>query len=364
MLRLNRCLFAGAALCVALSVAWAQPKVGHRSPIKIGAILTLSGNFASAGEDSRRGIEAALATQGGVSRLEVIYADSKNEPSSAIAEYKKLLNVDRVAALFTHRSSIGMALDPLSLRDQIPLFGAVGHQNFASSNSYAVQAWPRAHDEGSFVAGQLSKRALRRIAVLSTEDEWTSSVADGFRTALTKFGITPVADLTALPGEQDLRTQMLKLKSSAPDAIYFNLLLPQIAPALKQAREMKVPGLFFSNFYAAKKEVRDAVGAENMEGLRYVEIDNELPHLKTALGRDEPPPGLAVSAYVSTLLLLQAVNGDPGIANAAQLMASVLRQNEVKTSDGSYKIVDRCIQFPLAIKVMKQGVFIKDAVRE
>lgn len=362
MPRLKLFLLLYAICCVGIQCAWGEDKRVPPSHLKIGAILTLSGSFASAGDDSRRGIEAALASRASSHRLHIVYADSRNEPSSAISEYQKLLSVDRVAAIYTHRSSIGMALNPIALRDQVPLIGAVGHQDFAAGNSLAVQAWPRAHDEGAFLAEELLRRNLRRIAILYTEDEWTSTVTEGFRSTLGKLGVTPVFDQVVLPGEQDFRTQLLKLKSSAPEAVYFNLLLPQIAPALRQAREMTIPGVLFSNFYAAKKEVRDAAGVDSLEGLRYVELDNDLPNLKKALGRDEPPPGLAVAAYVSTILLLQAIEAEPSPSNASQLMASLLHQKEVKTSDGSYKIEERCIKFPLVVKVMKNGAFIKDAM--
>lgn len=56
-------------------------------PLKIGAVLTLSGNFAAAGEDSRRGIEAALAEHAEDNLLQILYEDSRNEPSVAVLEF-------------------------------------------------------------------------------------------------------------------------------------------------------------------------------------------------------------------------------------------------------------------------------------
>lgn len=268
------------------------------------------------------------------------------------------MNVDHVAAIYTHRSSIGMALNPISLNNKIPLLGAVGHQDFASHNTFAIQAWPRANEEGRFVADDFKSRGLKRVAVLFTEDEWTSSVTEGFRSRLKELGITLVFDQSVLPGEQDFRTLLLKLKKRNPDAVYFNFLLPQIAPAITQSRAISLPGSFFSNFYLAKKEVRDAIAASALEGVRYIELNNELPNLRSRLGIDESPPGLAVASYVSTLLLLQAVKVTPRPKNAAELYKALLRQKEVYTSDGKYPIEDRCIKFPLVIKVMKNGKLI------
>ena len=362
MYQLKSSLLSLALLALTAPQAWANPQQPEPAPLRVGAILTLSGNFAAAGDDSRRGIEAALAAKGNSGHLQFVYADSRNEPSAAVSEFQKLLNVDQVAAIYTHRSSVGMALNPISLKDGVPLLGAVGHQDFAANNRFAIQAWPRAHDEGSFVADEFARRHFKRVGVLYTEDEWTSSVTKGFRSKLASLGIMLTYDQPVLPGEQDFRTQLLKLKATAPDAIYFNFLLPQIAPAIKQAREMGVSGNFFSNFYLAKKEVRDVAGIEALEGVRYVELENDLPNLKKILGKDEPPPGLAVASYVSTLLLLQAANDDSRPSNTTELMTALSRQKEVRTSDGTYRVEDRCIKFPLVVKVMKNGKFVSEKI--
>lgn len=350
-------------LCSASLTAWASPSGIKPSPLKVGAILTLSGNFAVAGDDSRRGIEAALAIADNAEQLQFEFEDSRNEPSVAVTEFQKLTSVNRVSAVYTHRSSIGMALDPMSLKTGIPILGAVGHQDFASSNKFAIQVWPRAHDEGAFVAGEFHRRKYKRVAVLYTEDEWTNSVTEGFRSKLKEMGVDLVFDHAVLPAEQDFRTQLLKLRATSPDAVYLNFLLPQIAPALIQSRAVSVPGDFYSNFYLAKKEVRDAAGAASLENVRYVELDNSLPNLQRLLGKPESPPGLTVASYVSTLLLVQALQETPRPSNSAELMTALLRQKEVRTPDGTYPMAERCVLFPLAVKVMKNGEFVAEKTK-
>ena len=81
------------ACCSVTLTASAGPLDPKPSPLKIGAILTLSGNFAAAGDDSRRGIEAALAIEDNSDQLQVQYEDSRNEPSVAVSEFQKLVSV-------------------------------------------------------------------------------------------------------------------------------------------------------------------------------------------------------------------------------------------------------------------------------
>lgn len=330
---------------------------------KIGALLTLSGAFAAAGEDSRRGIEAAIASQGGAPALQFVYADSRNEPAVAIAEYQRLLNIAGVVGMYTHRSSIGMALNPLSLRDGLPLLGAVGHQDFATSNQFAIQIWPRADEEGSFLAKQLVARKFERVAVLFTEDEWTSSVTEGFRRTLAEAGVQPFFDQAVLPGEQDFRSQLVRIRSGVPQAVYCNVLLPQIAPLLKQARDLRVSGELFTNFYLAKREVLDVAGSAVIEGVGFVELDNDLPRLQRLLGRDESPPGLTVAAYVSTLLLSQSIDTAPKPVTREALYKSLTQQRFVQTLDRTYPVNEGRVQFPLTIKTMKDGIPVSQPVR-
>lgn len=338
--------------CVSFAIAETP-----QEKLKIGALLTLSGNFASAGEDSRRGIEAGLAVSEAQSRLEFIFADSKNEPHHSISEFQKLVNVDNVLAVYTHRSSIGMALSPISLRSAVPLLGAVGHKDFASGNSFAIQVWPRSDDEGGFVAEEFIRRGEMRAALIYTEDEWTSSVSDGFRERFLALGGTLVFDEPVLPAETDFRTQLLKIKSAAPDAIYMNVLLPQIVPMAQQIRGLQISSEIFSNFYVAKEDVLEAAGAATLEGVKYVEIDTNLPALKAQLQQsaDTALPGLTVASYVATLLLAQTALDNSDIRSAKDLQTALLQQSEVKTPDRVYPIENRYIKFPLVVKIISDG---------
>jgi ABC-type branched-subunit amino acid transport system substrate-binding protein len=126
------CLLA-ALVFFGTSSAAAQSDTARPEKVKVGALLTLSGSFATAGEDCRRGIEAALAVSGARSSLDVIYADSKNEQTTAISEFRKLVQADKVLAVYTHRSTIGMALNPVSL--QIYERGAAANRSDGQAGS-------------------------------------------------------------------------------------------------------------------------------------------------------------------------------------------------------------------------------------
>lgn len=343
------------ALSVVTSSAMAESNSGV-AKLKVGAILTLSGKFSSAGEDCRKGIEAGVALGG--FPIEVSYADSKNDPTTAISEYRRLTTLDNVAAVYTHRSSIGMALNPISRQSRTPLLGAVGNKDFAAQNDFALQVWPRSDEEGYFLANELIKRGLRRAALVYTEDEWTTAVSAAFREKYLSLGGSLVLDQAALPAEADFHTLLAQIKQRAPQAIFVNMLLPQLSPIVKQARELEVPGQIYSNFYMGKPEVRDALGADGLENVRYAELDSNLPALRAQLNLpgNASPAGLTVASYLSMLAIAQVLKENPSAQSPAALHTALLSLKEIRTPDRSYPIRDRCVVLPLVIRVFHGGV--------
>lgn len=336
---------------------WADPNSPvPADPVKVGMILTLSGNFATAGADSKQGIEAAMRLAGPATRLVLLYGDSKNDPTAAISEFQRMADFDRVVGFYTHRGSIGMALNPLSKKSGLVLIGGVGNKDFAKQNEYAIQMWPKSDDEGNFVAEDFIKRGFKRPAVIYTEDDWTNAVTTTFRSKLSEAGITLVADKGELPGETDFKTLLLQLKALKSDAVFFNVLLPQIAPAVKQARELNLPGAYYSNFYVAKKEVFEAAGTAT-DGVRYVEMDTNLPALNKALNRDPSAgaPSLLIAGYLATLLMAQAAEAAPPHTDSAGFYSALIKQNEIRTPDRTYRIEDRCVRFPLVLNELHSG---------
>lgn len=343
-------------LCSA-SVATAQFSSHQQQQIKIGMLLTLSGPFASAGEDCRLGVNAALAIANSQSRFEIVFGDSKNDPTSAISEFRKMTDVDKVWAIYTHRGNVGMALNPASEKSSMPLLAAVGNKNFAKNNKFAIQIWPKSSEEGEFFANEFVEQGYKNVALIYTQDDWTTAVSDSFRDKYKALGGKILIDQSLVPTESDFKSLLLQVKSKQPEVVFFDALLPQIGPLVKQARELGVKSVIYSNFYAAKKEVLESAGASSLEGVRFVDIDTSLPTLGAKLSPigDVTPSGLTVSSYLATLLLIQTINSDPGIQSKEDLYTALLQQKEIRTPDRIFSIKDRAVEIPLAIKKYHQG---------
>ena len=346
-------LFAGS-----LSSASADRAIGPDQQTKLGMLLPLSGNYSTIGVDTKQGMEVALSDDPeAASSVLPVLADSKGEPAAALTEFRKLLDVDKVSAVFAFRGPVGMTVNPVSKSSHIPLLGGVGNKEFATGNEYAFQVWPASDVEGKFLADSMAKRKVSKVALISLQDDWTSSVSTGFREALKKNGGSLVFDKEILPSDNDFRTLLQQVKSKSPDAIFLNVGLAQIGPLLKQMGELHIDTPKYSNFWASKKETFAAAGPEAVEGVMYDEMSTELPQLAKKL-QDKysaTASGATLSAYLGTKLILQVTKNSGMPVSPETMYSALLKQTVIETPDGNFPIQDRCVQIPLVMKVLRGG---------
>lgn len=348
MIRLYSLAFLILTLCL--------PLQSFAEPVKIGIMLPLSGPFAAIGADGQQGIEIAKSEIDPSVQIEFILGDSKADPNTAVAEFNKMVSVDKVNAVYAFRGPIGMALNPLSKSAHIPLLGGVGNKQFALSNDYAFQLWPRADVEGELLAEKFFKDGSKRPALITVQDDYPIAVSVGFREKLKGLGVALSSDTEILPSDTDFRIPISKLRSLNVDAVFVNLGINQIGPFVRQMHELGLRLPLFSNFWAGKKDVIEA-GGEAMNGLVFVEMSTEYPHLKQELETrfKSNPSGATVSAYVGTIMIAQAVKKIEG-SKSSDLYSALRGLSGIQTESGLFKVQDRFVQFPLTLRIVKNNV--------
>jgi branched-chain amino acid transport system substrate-binding protein len=353
MKRLITCFCCFLSLANTALAESANNQIAH---LKIGMLLPLSGQYAAIGTDSQQGAEIAKQEIGAAANIEFIFADSKADPNQAISEFRKLVNVDHVAGVFAFRGPVGMAISPLSKTAKVSLLGGVGNRDFAQQNEYAFQLWPRSDVEGQYLAERLHELGFKKIALVTAQDDWPVAVSAGVRERASKLGLSLVYDQELLPTDLDLRSQITKLRSAQPEVIFLNVSLGQIAPFLRQLKDLGITAPVFSNYWAGKKEVI-AAGGDAIEGVRYVEMATNYAGLKKDLASrfGATPSGATLSTYVATIMLAQAAQGASEI-DAATLYSRLSALGAVKTRNGTFQVRDRVVEFPMTLRTIRNGV--------
>lgn len=217
--------------------------------VKIGVIMPLSGNSASAGQSAVAAMELAaqivnephpelknipLAETAGLpnlggAKLEVIVADHQGNPSEGQNQTLRLITQEHVAAMLgSYHSSVSFTATAVAERYGVPY--VVGDSVAANITSrgfkWIFRTTPVATNFANNYMEFLSdlKKAghpATTVAVVYENTDYGTSVATTVREAAQWHGLNIVADIPYNANAPDVSPQVLQLKEKNPDAIIF-----------------------------------------------------------------------------------------------------------------------------------------------
>lgn len=353
--------FVTLALLVETSIANGE----DLTDMRIGLLTELTGpGAAGSGMYCRRGYELAEKTLLSDGRLEgrrfrLFYRDSHGEGRPAVTEFKSLVNIEKVHAIVTNRSPVGMALNPLSRKAKVPLIGIVGHNDFLAGNPYSFRVWPSTGLEAEALAKAAYEQGIRSVAIVSVEDEWNLSLRKEFVREFTRLGGTIGYDYTVLVDHFDFATGITKLKSNPVDAVFINLGPSQTPTFIAKLAELRVGKQLLGNSYAANPEVVEKAGTETVEGLMLAEARMDSSAIKQALRENfgnELINQHTYTCYAGVKLLLAAFKAQPDISSSEMLYERLKQIKSLNLFGDDIPLANRELQFPLAIKAYRKGI--------
>lgn len=223
----------GAALCAFLAVA---PAGAADKTIKIGNVEPLSGPSASVGVQGKQAREMAVEeinAAGGIkslggAKLELVYADSKSDPTVGVTETERLINTEKVnlmtgcwnsavtypATQVAERYGIPFVV-PVAVRDTITERGFKNVFRVAAKDSW----WVR--DQFRFLKDMQEETGvkLKTIAFVFENGDWGTGFAEKWRELAKKDGYQVVLDEPYPSTATDLTPVVTKLKSANPDIV-------------------------------------------------------------------------------------------------------------------------------------------------
>lgn len=316
-------------LLVIVGVVWVSRDSTPVSsgPVKVGAILPLTGPSAIWGENIRNGMELArkeLMTEGRT--FEFIYEDSAGDPAKGVTAFQKLQAVDRVPIVFSAFSRVSVPLIPLADQARVPLImTAVAAGGVTEKSEYAFRFFPddRIHAETHFAS--LEENQIHSLAVIYSNDEYGVSVEKDIKSKAAETAITVVASEKFDPGTTDFRTQLSRIKAQTPGAILMVVTAPgEVATIVKQARELGISAaLYESSFLLSVASVRQGLGVA-AEGVHTLALPFTLSQagdkFKVAYKKEfgAEPFFAAGFGYDLVMMMDQALQKDPTPARLAK----------------------------------------------
>jgi branched-chain amino acid transport system substrate-binding protein len=166
-----------ATIIVALAIIVA-PGVSRADTIKIGAILTLTGNSATLGAGVRDGLQLAIEEinkRGGVNgnKIELILEDSKSDPQAGVVGFNRIEAGRQPLLYVSNLSSVGMALAPLAEERRVALVGlATAALEFTRSRDWVFRYWPLGQAYVPPLMRILQDLKVKKLGILFQNDEF------------------------------------------------------------------------------------------------------------------------------------------------------------------------------------------------
>lgn len=197
-------------------------------PVRIGAVLPLTGDTASYGQAAKKGIDLAVAeinANGGLGGrpVEVIYEDDQGKAATAVSAMEKLISVNKVPVVMgSAGSSVTLAMCPTANREKVVLISPISSSKELTEKGgpFFFRVCPSDVVQAAMMAEWLKEDGRKRAAVVFLNTSWGQGLKDEFLQRFKALGGEVVSVEACNEGDRDLRAQLTKVKAAAPDALY------------------------------------------------------------------------------------------------------------------------------------------------
>ncbi len=209
-----------AALLLAASQAVAA------EPIKIGAVLSVTGPASFLGEPEKNTMEMVkeeLNAKGGLlgRPIELIIYDDESDVNKAVLAAEKLLKKDQVVAVLG-ASTTGSTLAIMNKFQaaQVPLVSLSAAEKIVTPvNPWVYKVAPSDRLAVSRILKNAKAKGYKNIAILTVSDGFGQSGREVLKELIPAMGFTLTADEVFGPKDTDMTAQLTKIRDAKPDAI-------------------------------------------------------------------------------------------------------------------------------------------------
>ena len=228
---------------LALAAGLAAPLLAHADWL-VGVAGPFTGQYASAGDQIKKGAEAAAAdinAKGGVlgQKIKLEYGDDACDPKQAVAVANALVN-KKVQFVHGHwcSSSTIPASDIYNDADILMATVSTNPQVTERGLKNIFRIMGRDDQQGSVIGQWIaSKFKDKKVAVLDDKSAYGKGLADEIAKAMKAAGKEPVLRESITAGEKDYSGIVTRLKNAGVDVLAYGGYHTEVALVLRQAQQ-------------------------------------------------------------------------------------------------------------------------------
>ncbi|UBU15908.1 ABC transporter substrate-binding protein [Nonomuraea gerenzanensis] len=300
---------------------------GQADPIKVGLIVSLTGNYTPLGSEDKKAVELAVEqvnAQGGLlgRKVELITRDDKTAPDQGIVAYNQIKGeIDAlIGPVF---SNSALAVEPLAQRDMMPYLSlAPAQEQVEPIKSYIFVTPALSSMYAERYLQYIQAEGIKTIAVAwDSKSAYSVSGHKSMVELAPKYGVTIAVDEPYETTTSDFSAMFTHVRDSKAEALVF---WGSGAPGVTAAKQYVASGLKTPLFLTASQASKlwlEPMGAQ-AEGMTVQSaigvVGDHLPDGKQKQVIDQmatpyeqkhgyPPPQFAQDGYSASLLLFEAI---------------------------------------------------------
>jgi ABC-type branched-subunit amino acid transport system substrate-binding protein len=272
--RLSRRTFLQAAGSTLALTSLPRLVTAQAAPIKLGTLTPLTGAGGSYGPSMRKAMEFVaqeVNAAGGVlgHPLHLVSEDDQTNPEAAVRAARKLIDVDKVAAIMgTWASAVTTAVAPLCWESKTFLTTVSGSDTITQlpHQGYLIRTQPNTNLQIGKLGEFLISLKVKRVFVLAAQTPFALPSQKRLTELLPKGGGEVVGAVIYDKDKTTFRSEIDQALRTKPDMIYLNGYTPDCTVLLKELFKAGYTGAKVAQGYAVNQKLLDSVPAEVSDG--------------------------------------------------------------------------------------------------
>lgn len=362
-----------AALAAAGLLA-AGPAAGQT--VKIGFNVPLTGFAAADGKSALTGAELAVEqanASGGIGgkKIELVVYDDQASPKEAVPIATKLIEQDKVpVAVSGSYSGSTRAAAGIFQQAGVPYISAYAvHPDITRAGDHVFRTSFMGEVQGRAGAKLLGDMmGKKRVALITLNNDFGTSLAAGFKEAAPTFGITIVSEYEYSMKDRQFGPIVAKVKADNPEAIYATGYFFTAGPLVSQLRAagVAVPVIGQEGYDSQKFVEIAGKAAEGVVITTSLDRDSTSPEAKSFIAEFEKKAGhkadmVAASAHTAVKVAVAAMRKAGTTDRKA--IRDAIRGATVEASTGTISFNDLGeVRKDVQVQVVKDGQFRRHSV--
>lgn len=254
----------------------AEPTEGeNKEPVKIGAVVSLTGTYAGLGEPEKNTLEMEeklINDAGGIDGrpVDVIIVDDGTDEAKAVSATTQLIDQDGVLAVIgATGSGQTMAMRSEIDRAKVPQVSMAGATAITANFDTLVFQTPWSNKIViPYTLDYMKRQGITKIGLISDTGGFGKDGAAVVAEEAPKAGIEIVSTQTFNPGDADMSAQLTRVKTDGAEAILFVSAGKEASTLVKNAKDLGLTMPIYGTHGNARKEfIEGAAGAA--DGVRF-----------------------------------------------------------------------------------------------